>query len=133
MTAGQLHELVALGWEIGSHTRTHPSLNGLSPLPLEDELVRSRLELADLAQRPVDLFAYPYGHHTPSVRAAVASSGYRAAFGFRNGRVTASLDRYRLPRLTMHARLTRLHLAHQLARQPDDWPNTQLGIIAAGV
>lgn len=133
MTAGQLRELVAMGWDVGSHTRTHLSLNRLTPDILEDEVAASLRELEDLLQRPVDLFAYPFGHHDPAVRAAVAGAGYRAAFGFRNGRVTTGLDRYRLPRFTMHEGLTTLRLAHHLAREPTEWPNTHLDVISDGV
>lgn len=130
MTAAQLCELAELGWEVGSHGRTHATLPGLSDHALLAEVVSSRRRLEDLVQRPVDLFAYPFGHHDPRVRSLVAEAGYRAGFAFRNGRVTAELDPYRLPRFTMHQGLNRVRLAYQLAREPAEWPNTQLEFVS---
>jgi peptidoglycan/xylan/chitin deacetylase (PgdA/CDA1 family) len=111
---------------IASHTRTHPSLPSLSPSALGEELAGSRRYLEDLVGAPVDLFAYPFGHHDPTVREAVAAAGYRAGYSFLNGRITAGLDRYRLPRLNMWSGQGRSRLAYHLARPPASWPPTQL-------
>ncbi len=126
MTAAQLLEMAELGFGVASHTRSHPSLPTLGRSRLGDELGGSRRALEDLVSGPVDLFAYPYGHHDPTVRLAVAEAGYRAGYSFLNGRLTAGLDRYRLPRLNMWSGQGRARLAYHLARPPASWPDTQL-------
>lgn len=126
MDEAELGDLVAEGVRIAAHTSTHPSLPGLDDRSLAAEIGDARRRLADLAQMPVDLFAYPFGHHDRRVRAAVAASGYRAAFTFLNGRVTTGLDRLRLPRFTMGPHQNRARLAYQLCRSPRSWPDTQV-------
>ena len=75
----QLGELAAAGWEIGSHTRTHPHLPALADGELADELRGSRLD----CQRELGIeclsLAYPYGEADARVRAATEAAGYRAA------------------------------------------------------
>lgn len=129
MTARQLLELVEDGHEIGSHTVGHPSLASLGADQMMTELSASRAALRDLTGQPVDLLAYPSGHHNPSVRAAAESVGYRAGFTFLNGRVEGSTDRFRLPRLTMGPHLSTTRLAAQLLRAPSSWPDHQVEFV----
>jgi peptidoglycan/xylan/chitin deacetylase (PgdA/CDA1 family) len=80
MSVAQLGELAARGWEIGSHTRTHPWL----PSVLDDdvlarELAGSKGELEALLERPVHTLAYPFGAHDRRVAKAAAAAGYAAA------------------------------------------------------
>ena len=56
----QLNNLEDSGWEIGSHTRTHPVLTALSPADLVTELSQSKAEL-EAAGLTVTGFEYPYG------------------------------------------------------------------------
>lgn len=129
MTRGELAEVAGAGFAVASHTRTHPSLPGLDATGLADELVGARHELQDLVQTPVDLLAYPFGHHDARVREAVAAAGYAAGFSFLNGRITAGLDRFRLPRITMWAGQGRARLAYHLARSSRSWPDTQSDVV----
>lgn len=126
-------ELVELarrpGITIGSHAATHRSLPTLSDGELEDELRGSQAMISARLAVPVDLLAYPYGHHDHRVRAAATASGYRAGFTFLNGRVAPDDDVLRLPRLTVGAHHTTLRLAHHVARSPTSWPDTQLDAV----
>lgn len=126
MTRSELIEMSDVGCHLGCHTRSHPSLPTLGENQLRDEVHGARQDLEYLVQERVDLFAYPFGHHDPRVREAVASSGFRAAFTFLNGRVVAEVDRFRMPRINMHDGLARIRFAHHLARSPERWSNTQL-------
>lgn len=56
----QLKDLENHGWEIGSHSRTHPHLEGLDPASLVTELSQSKADL-EAAGLAVSGFAYPYG------------------------------------------------------------------------
>lgn len=57
----QLHSLVEAGWEIGAHTRTHPSLRLLGEDELKNEISGSRSHLEQRLGIHVTSFAYPYG------------------------------------------------------------------------
>ena len=129
MSASELLEVVAAGHRIGSHTLTHPSLPSLDDATLERELHDSRASLEDLVQQPVEMLAYPSGHHDGRVRAHTAAAGYRGAFTFLNGRITSGLDRFMLPRLTMSHRQDRPRLAYQIARPAWSWPDPQGDVV----
>jgi peptidoglycan/xylan/chitin deacetylase (PgdA/CDA1 family) len=128
-TPAELEELLAAGWSLGSHTRTHASLPTLDGSELTRELAGSRAELEQRFGRPVRLLAYPSGHHDGRVRDGARAAGYEAAFTFVNGRVTVGIDPYRLPRLTMGARHSRLRFAYHVTRPGEAWPSTQLDAI----
>ena len=126
MTRAELQQCARAGLTLAAHTRTHASLPALSGPALDDEVAGSRAELEDLAGAPVDLFAYPFGHHDPQVRDAVRAAGFSAAYTFLNGRLTGSEDPLRLPRFTMGRHHDRLRLAYHLSRSPRSWPDHQL-------
>ena len=71
-----VHELAEEGWEIGSHTLTHPHLTQLDEIELHDELLYSRLEIEDRLGTPCPSIAYPYGDVDDRVMAAAGEAGY---------------------------------------------------------
>ena len=71
-----LGELAQDGWEIGSHTCTHPRLTRLDDDALAHELSASRAICAERLGRPCRSIAYPYGDMNPRVVAAAAAAGY---------------------------------------------------------
>jgi peptidoglycan/xylan/chitin deacetylase (PgdA/CDA1 family) len=73
-----LELLTEAGWEIGSHTRSHPSLPTLSRERLADEIGGSREQLIRRLGR-CDTLAYPYGLTSADAIDVVESSGYSAA------------------------------------------------------
>lgn len=75
----QLGELAESGWEVGSHTRTHPHLTRTSDAELAAELEGSRSELEARLGRPCRTLAYPYGDHDERVVEAAGRAGYEAA------------------------------------------------------
>lgn len=74
-----LAELANQGWEVGSHTRTHPRLSSLDDAELERELVDSRAECEAALGIRCRSLAYPYGDHDARVVAATRRAGYEAA------------------------------------------------------
>jgi peptidoglycan/xylan/chitin deacetylase (PgdA/CDA1 family) len=79
MTWDLLGELAEAGWEIGSHTRTHPRLTQLSDEDLDDELRGSREDCERALGRPCSSLAYPFGDFDARVAQAAAAAGYTAA------------------------------------------------------
>jgi peptidoglycan/xylan/chitin deacetylase (PgdA/CDA1 family) len=75
----QLEQLADDGWEIGSHTRTHPWLTKLSDDALAKELRGSREACEKALGRPCRTLAYPYGDFDARVAAAALEAGYEAA------------------------------------------------------
>lgn len=71
--------LIAAGWELASHSLTHPDLTGLDDHTLSREVTRSRAVLRSRFEVPVDFFCYPAGRHDARVIRAVRQAGYLGA------------------------------------------------------
>jgi peptidoglycan/xylan/chitin deacetylase (PgdA/CDA1 family) len=74
----ELRGLADDGWEIGSHTCTHPRLTELDDASLERELRSSRERCSAELGRPCVSIAYPYGDWDARVVSAAAAVGYEA-------------------------------------------------------
>jgi peptidoglycan/xylan/chitin deacetylase (PgdA/CDA1 family) len=81
MSAGQIKELAAAGWEIGSHSRSHRELVKLDPVVQRIEIVDARKVLEKAIGVPVTTFAYPFGIMNNSVGSLAHAAGYIAAMG----------------------------------------------------
>lgn len=79
MTWSQLAGLAGSGWEIGSHTRTHPHLTRLADDQLNEELRGSREAIEQALGRPCTSLAYPFGDVDARVAAAASEAGYLTA------------------------------------------------------
>ncbi len=78
MSWAELQRLAEAGWEIGSHTRSHPRLPTIDDDALEQELVTSRRDI-ERHLGPCPSLAYPYGDHDARVVEAARQAGYEAA------------------------------------------------------
>lgn len=74
----RLRSLAGAGWEIGSHTVTHPRLPALADAELRHELEQSRAAIAARVGE-CSTIAYPYGAYDARVAAAARDAGYLAA------------------------------------------------------
>jgi peptidoglycan/xylan/chitin deacetylase (PgdA/CDA1 family) len=74
----QLRGLSAAGWEVGSHSRSHPRLTRLEDDELERELRESREDCERELGRPCTSIAYPFGDVDERVVQATEHAGYRA-------------------------------------------------------
>ncbi len=72
----RLRHLISIGWEIDSHSVTHPDLTVLSGSELRYQLVASRRFLRRTFHIPVDSFCYPSNRYDAAVVAAVKAAGY---------------------------------------------------------
>jgi peptidoglycan/xylan/chitin deacetylase (PgdA/CDA1 family) len=96
-----LEALCQRGAGIECHTRTHPSLTGLSDTALEDELGGSAADLRDRLGAAVTHLAYPYGDVDETVSRAAARQ-FRFAHTTEFRLLTTSDAPHTLPRLDMY-------------------------------
>ena len=75
----ELGELQASGWEIGSHTRSHPDLTLLEERMVAEELEGSRLDCEEALGEPPTSIAYPYGQVNRLIVKAASDAGYQVA------------------------------------------------------
>jgi hypothetical protein len=80
----------------------------------------------------VTFLAYPFGHHDAAVRTDAEQVGHRAAFTFLNGRATAGVNPFALPRLTLWKGEGRAALARHVCRRAATWPDHQRDVISTG-
>ena len=86
MSWEELGGLASEGWEVGSHTRSHPMLTQIDDAALSRELSDSRSECEDRLGRPCRTIAYPYGDLDGRVAAAARDAGYDAGATLRRDR-----------------------------------------------
>lgn len=90
--------LDGMGFEIGSHTITHPSdLKVLHDDALHYEIQNSKDMLEAVLNKQVTKFCYPRGRFDDRVRQVVADAGYLEARTTGIPGITESKDRYSLP------------------------------------
>ena len=99
MSWEELERLAAQGWEIGSHTRSHPHLPELDQRAIDRELRDSRQEIERRLGACRSL-AYPYGDHDRRVVDAARRAGYDAA-GTLPARLRRATSRFEWPRIVV--------------------------------
>ena len=105
LSAPRLRELAAAGWEIGSHTTTHPVLEQLAEDAQRAEICISRGALAEtLGIEPPATFAYPYGSYNDSAVRLAREAGYRAAFTVDRGYAYLHTPAWEVPRFVVDGR-----------------------------
>jgi peptidoglycan/xylan/chitin deacetylase (PgdA/CDA1 family) len=82
MSWEELGRLAEDGWEIGSHTRTHPRLPEIDRAALREELEGSRAECEERLATTCTSLAYPFGDQDAAVVEAAREAGYEAAGAF---------------------------------------------------
>jgi peptidoglycan/xylan/chitin deacetylase (PgdA/CDA1 family) len=100
-----LRELERLGVSIQSHGASHRSFSKLSLPEQVEELARSKITLEAGLEKPVEVFAYPYGDGGTELRStgrALERAGYRAACLYKGGaNPLPVVEPYRLTRLAL--------------------------------
>jgi peptidoglycan/xylan/chitin deacetylase (PgdA/CDA1 family) len=91
--------LVEGGWEVGSHTVSHPLLSHLTDDELVVELESSRAWIAARLGR-CETLAYPYGRADDRVASAAKKAGYLAACSLTGAHLVD--EPYRRPRLELY-------------------------------
>jgi peptidoglycan/xylan/chitin deacetylase (PgdA/CDA1 family)/glycosyltransferase involved in cell wall biosynthesis len=91
------------GHSIGAHTIHHLALTTQSAETRWSEVRDDKLTLERAIDRPVHLFAYPYGDFDAGTVATVRKAGFFAAFTVETGLVSAGANRFLLPRCEITA------------------------------
>jgi peptidoglycan/xylan/chitin deacetylase (PgdA/CDA1 family) len=78
LTAPQLRELNALGFEIGCHSMSHAYLSDLDADGLRREIVEAKEKLEQLLGKAVEHFSCPGGRYNERVVAVARASGYHS-------------------------------------------------------
>jgi peptidoglycan/xylan/chitin deacetylase (PgdA/CDA1 family) len=106
MTREELTQMADGGFEIASHGHAHIDLGRADPASARADIETSARILEDLLGHRPRFFAYPFGSSSPEARAAVAETGFEAAFGL--GRGHGGMTR---ERVTVHPRDGRFSFA----------------------
>lgn len=96
--ADHLQEMVAAGWEVGSHSMTHVDLTQNHDR-IHPEVRTSMLDIQDAVGAPVQTFAYPFGYIDPYVVNKTVNYGYEAAVGLGSSWDHTLDSRYYLSRI----------------------------------
>lgn len=97
----RVRALIRAGWEVDSHTFTHPDLTSSSAAQLSREVGGSRRDLQRRYGIPVNFFCYPAGRYDARVIAAVRAAGYMGALTTRYG-LAGPDDPYELARVRVN-------------------------------
>jgi peptidoglycan/xylan/chitin deacetylase (PgdA/CDA1 family) len=106
LTRAQVRRLLTEGWELDSHSLTHPDLSEVGAQRLRRELVGSREAIAREFGVTPSFFCFPYGHHDAAARAAVRAAGYLGATTTRRALAKPGGNRFALPRISVSTRTT---------------------------
>lgn len=101
LTWDELRSVQKLGFTVGAHTKTHCHLDQLDPEIARDEILGSREKIESELSSKCDLFCYPYGGQSLSVRQAVQNSGFRYGFATTKGGYSPEKDPFSIPRVTI--------------------------------
>lgn len=131
-TWDELRQMVSVGFEIGSHTRTHVQLSTLSndPRALSSELSDSKAEIERQLQRPCRYIAYPYGKpgdYDAITLEQTKLAGYRAGFGIHRGSIMpVGTNPYLVPRHHFEPEWPLLHVRYFANGNMEDYWDKKL-------
>jgi peptidoglycan/xylan/chitin deacetylase (PgdA/CDA1 family) len=100
----EIQVLADSGWEIGSHTSTHPDLVGLSDEKLADELHCSKQVLEQHIHCPIHILSYPFNRCNTRVVKAVQAAYYKGACCLAEKMfIDSNYNHYTIPRRGVYA------------------------------
>jgi peptidoglycan/xylan/chitin deacetylase (PgdA/CDA1 family)/glycosyltransferase involved in cell wall biosynthesis len=99
MDAEGLKKLAEGGFEIGSHSQTHPELTQISDDQLIQEIAGSVADLEKMGLNRPRFFAYPYGDYNQKVEEVAQKTGLEVAFTVEPGLVKPGANPYQIPRI----------------------------------
>jgi len=101
MNADQILELDKDGFEIFSHTSSHPVLTEVNDSSLEAELVKSKSLLEGIVDHEVRGISYPYGAYDVRVCRAAEKAGYELGYTIEPSMVDTNTDYLKIGRFSV--------------------------------
>jgi peptidoglycan/xylan/chitin deacetylase (PgdA/CDA1 family) len=104
LSRDDLRQMTLGGFEIGSHSHTHPMLGKISQEQVRTEMMFSKKILENAIDRDVLSFAYPFGRRdafSMITRSVLENTGYSVAFSQEGCGITSESDLLRLPRTSI--------------------------------
>jgi peptidoglycan/xylan/chitin deacetylase (PgdA/CDA1 family) len=102
MSQDHVHEWLAAGMEIGSHSCSHPRLPELEESQAQQEIVASRAALREAFGLDIQHFCYPFGRFTDATAELVRRAGYSSAVSLLPGAARPRHSLYHLPRMLVN-------------------------------
>jgi peptidoglycan/xylan/chitin deacetylase (PgdA/CDA1 family) len=119
---GQVHGLLAAGWELDTQGFSHADLPTLDAEALHYQVATARSVIQHRYHVPVNWFCYPSGHYDANVVAAVRAAGYQGSTTVIPGWAQPGGDPYRMPRLRVLGGTEPQQLLAELASIRDNPP-----------
>lgn len=118
LTWEEISALHEAGWDIGSHTLTHPRLTRLSSVEAKHEIEESRRVLGEKVGVPPLSFAHPYGDGADrsDIRRWISEAGYATACSVHRGKANVYATPFCLKRLFVRGDDTRWDFHLNLTR-----------------
>jgi len=82
LSCAQIKEMSRKGFEIGSHSMTHPDLTRIDERRLKQELKESREAIEDMIGKEVRYLSFPFGRYNKRVVEAAKECGYEKGCTF---------------------------------------------------
>ena len=98
MSAERVRQLREEGIDFGSHGVSHVKLAQVNRARMADEVQRSKRDLEEVLDEPVQHFCYPYGSHDREVVEAARVAGYTSAVTCERAAARPGDDLLALPR-----------------------------------
>ncbi|MCX6811392.1 MAG: polysaccharide deacetylase family protein, partial [Candidatus Berkelbacteria bacterium] len=99
VTWDDIKKLKDEGWEIGSHSLTHPDLEVSSKEVAQKQIIDSKKILEDKLKTTIDFFCYPAGKYTETTISLLKSAGYVGAVTTSSGTKNYKTKIFELKRL----------------------------------
>jgi len=118
LTWDEVRQLVRMGFEVGSHTVSHPNLARLTREEALWEMAQSRTVLEEQLGQPIRWFAYPFGgiqHGRPDLVSLAEQAGYEGCLSGFGGFAFAGSSDPMLPREAVSCFQNLLNLELHLA------------------
>jgi peptidoglycan/xylan/chitin deacetylase (PgdA/CDA1 family) len=112
----QIRSILRVGWEVDSHSLTHPDLTTLDAAELQAQVAGSRTFLRRTFHIPANSFCYPSSRYNAATIAAVQAAGYTNATTENPGYATSN-EAFMLPRFEIESGVSELE-ADLLDNQP---------------
>ena len=119
MSWDDLRELLSLGFEVGSHTRTHARFSDISQNieVMENEIKGSKAELEDNLNYECKYISWPYGTLSDADDTSlemVKNAGYKACFGAYRGTIDTKTNIFSIPRHHFEVQWPSAHIQYFL-------------------